>query len=70
MDIAGLSKLTADTIILVLSALGFMVRLLQCIATIKTEMKNAYILPLDFRVCYRGVPDHTGEALSISSGGK
>ena len=33
MDIAGLSKLTAETIILVLSALGFMVSRLHVIAT-------------------------------------
>lgn len=47
MDIAGLSKLTADTIVLVVSVLGFMVTLVYLILALDSN-----IFYLDFRFRY------------------
>ena len=54
MDIAGLSKLTADTLVLIVSVLGFLVRPIA----IYLRGAGTQFASVDLWICHRGIPCH------------
>ena len=55
MDISGLSKLSSDTLVLVVAVLGFMV----CVPRVPSKQFNSDIAAyVDFRLRNRGIRSH------------
>lgn len=66
MDIAGLSKLTADTLVLVVSILGFMVIIVQL-----SSSACLFMLPwTDFRIRYGRISSYSGSFGCLPPSGK
>lgn len=64
MDIAGLSKLSADTLVLIVSVLGFLVSVYS-----KFEVKRSHtMLQIDLWVRYGRVPSYRGSSRCLPSG--